>query len=396
MTDLTHYTEGVCADGAAILRDGVMMPIEEIVSELNRLTALAQPEPAGDDGDVAIDRWIESRPDWPNNWPAVTQCQLNALIGEALEHWGRPARAALSADGPAVPESREPASVVNKPSDEDLWGLDQLEETWNAQADAFNNWNELGLDEIIVWAQRQALSRWGYHPAPPAEGEVGTLVSWLVGQAIRAADADQSKDAGMLTWAAQIIGERVDEDAITNKPTDEDLYDLAEVFNGDPVPAMRRALELWGRPAAPPAPAPEMVPVAVSDALIKAECSLSDIAEGEETIAAPNTFEWAEQRCAETLAIIRPVMTQHGIRTSEWPPQQLSAPAPAVVPVPVSERPWERNGWCDECGFFWAEHISRSDIPSWRYTCANDLGGWATRCLPFHALPLPQAGEVQP
>jgi len=32
-------------------------------------------------------------------------------------------------------------------------------------------------------------------------------------------------------------------------PTEEALYDLAEEFNGDPVPAMRRALELWGRPA---------------------------------------------------------------------------------------------------------------------------------------------------
>jgi hypothetical protein len=31
-------------------------------------------------------------------------------------------------------------------------------------------------------------------------------------------------------------------------PTDEDLYDLAEVFNGEPVAAMRRALELWGTP----------------------------------------------------------------------------------------------------------------------------------------------------
>jgi len=31
-------------------------------------------------------------------------------------------------------------------------------------------------------------------------------------------------------------------------PTDEDLYDLAAEFNGDPVPAMRRALELWGNP----------------------------------------------------------------------------------------------------------------------------------------------------
>jgi len=38
------------------------------------------------------------------------------------------------------------------------------------------------------------------------------------------------------------------------EPSDEELYDLAELFNGDPVPAMRRALELWGRPAAPPAP----------------------------------------------------------------------------------------------------------------------------------------------
>jgi hypothetical protein len=32
-------------------------------------------------------------------------------------------------------------------------------------------------------------------------------------------------------------------------PTEEDLEDLAEVMNvsGNPVPAMRRALELWGR-----------------------------------------------------------------------------------------------------------------------------------------------------
>ena len=36
-------------------------------------------------------------------------------------------------------------------------------------------------------------------------------------------------------------------------PTDEDLYDLAEVFNGEPVAAMRRALELWGHPAPPAA-----------------------------------------------------------------------------------------------------------------------------------------------
>ena len=43
-------------------------------------------------------------------------------------------------------------------------------------------------------------------------------------------------------------------------PTDEQIADLAEVFNGDPVPAIRRALELWGRPAAVPVPVSERLP----------------------------------------------------------------------------------------------------------------------------------------
>lgn len=43
-------------------------------------------------------------------------------------------------------------------------------------------------------------------------------------------------------------------------PTDEDLYDLAEVFNGDPLPSMRRALELWSRPAIEPVPVAERLP----------------------------------------------------------------------------------------------------------------------------------------
>jgi hypothetical protein len=90
-----------------------------------------------------------------------------------------------------------------------------------------------------------------------------------------------------------------------------------------------KPVEQWGQghtPVQPPAAQPTP-PAALSDALIKAECALSDIAEGEETNAAPNTFEWAEQRCAETLAIIRPVMQQHKIRTSEWPPVSQRTPA---------------------------------------------------------------------
>jgi hypothetical protein len=82
--------------------------------------------------------------------------------------------------------------------------------------------------------------------------------------------------------------------------------------------------------AAPQPPlftAEEVVPVAVSDALIKAECALSDIAEGEPECNDGDPSQWAEQRCAETLAIIRPVMKLHKIRTSEWPPQPMPTPA---------------------------------------------------------------------
>jgi|GWRWMinimDraft_5_1066013.scaffolds.fasta_scaffold00813_3 hypothetical protein len=45
-------------------------------------------------------------------------------------------------------------------------------------------------------------------------------------------------------------------------PTDEDLEDLAEVMNvsGNPVPAMRRALELWGTPAIKPVAVAERLP----------------------------------------------------------------------------------------------------------------------------------------
>lgn len=33
--DKPEYTEGICNDGAAILKDGVIMPVEKVVAELN-------------------------------------------------------------------------------------------------------------------------------------------------------------------------------------------------------------------------------------------------------------------------------------------------------------------------------------------------------------------------
>lgn len=35
-----EYTEGICGDGAAILKDGVIVPISQVLEELNRAEGL--------------------------------------------------------------------------------------------------------------------------------------------------------------------------------------------------------------------------------------------------------------------------------------------------------------------------------------------------------------------
>ena len=54
-------------------------------------------------------------------------------------------------------------------------GIEELQAMWNAQADQYNSWDELGLDEIVAFAQeveREACAKVcedeyphsGYHP----------------------------------------------------------------------------------------------------------------------------------------------------------------------------------------------------------------------------------------
>jgi hypothetical protein len=66
----------------------------------------------------------------------------------------------------------------------------------------------------------------------------------------------------------------------------------------------------------------EQLPALAGQALIKAECALADIAEGEgkDDDTSADALEWAEKRAADALARIRPIMRQYGIHTSEWPP----------------------------------------------------------------------------
>ena len=67
----------------------------------------------------------------------------------------------------------------------------------------------------------------------------------------------------------------------------------------------------------------------------------------------------------------------------------------APVPVAVSERPWEREGWCDEQGQCWVGDPGGGGfIPSWRLCRPEDAPNMKVS-LPANALPLP-SGEVQP
>jgi len=68
---------------------------------------------------------------------------------------------------------------------------------------------------------------------------------------------------------------------------------------------------------------------------------------------------------------------------------------PTIKPVPVAERPWEREGWCDAEGRCWwgvPAGIVDPDDERVSAACWALVGAMpnATHWLPHHALPLPQ------
>ncbi len=70
----------------------------------------------------------------------------------------------------------------------------------------------------------------------------------------------------------------------------------------------------------------------------------------------------------------------------------------APAPVQVAERPWEREGWCDELGRCWLLLYPDDGfhLPNWKLDrpSHHELPNGAVS-LPAHALPLP-VGEVEP
>ena len=71
---------------------------------------------------------------------------------------------------------------------------------------------------------------------------------------------------------------------------------------------------------------------------------------------------------------------------------------PTLTPIPVSDRPWERDGFCDAEGRCW---LFGKIEGGWRLISANNSGVpklsyCFSHCLPADALPLPAApGEVE-
>ena len=72
---------------------------------------------------------------------------------------------------------------------------------------------------------------------------------------------------------------------------------------------------------------------------------------------------------------------------------------PTIGPVPVSERPWEREGWCDAEGRCWWGRIGGNPgNPEWFLAGLSEIeefyeiGDWVV-LLPHHALPTPEANS---
>lgn len=197
------------------------------------------------------------------------------------------------------------------------------------------------------WAKEAAGPAAGAEePTPPAEGEVGELVAALRADAecIEAGYHDLCSITGeQLARAAELLDRLASPACVVLKPSPE----LIEAFEGlppgriEPLPDNAQVIEPSNRtilvPAPVPVPVSERLPVDVEQALIKAECALSDIAEGEPEENegdADALLQWAEQRAATALSRIRPVMRLHGIHTSEWPPLPANA-----LPLPQQETP---------------------------------------------------------
>jgi hypothetical protein len=206
--------------------------------------------------------------------------------------------------------------------------------------------------------------------ADPDKEDLAPLLAWLTEKACQAANSEAPHAAGMLTWAAQVVGERVDEDAPAPPATDEvaklvatlereaDAEEKRDRTAWITADELRRCAELLRQhyPDAAPAPAPSGYAYRYPDGI---------------------RFNWGQQ--------------VNGCRPSEALPYWFSphAPEPPDVEANAIKALRRLRRWWGLSGAGYSAEIVQG-ITDWID------GGMVGPLPPFppHALPLPE--EEQP
>jgi hypothetical protein len=156
---------------------------------------------------------------------------------------------------------------------------------------------------------------------------------------------------------------------------DQDVAKFVDSYSST-IAALCRRLEALERGAKDlPAPAAPVDDSPVANALTVAEAALADVAEGEPVSPrADDRLHWAETRCTDALAAIRPVMEGHGIRTSEL------APAPTPPPADPAERLVERVIFAmGRSASFDNSYAAIREVADWLDTQGHQSGANAVR-----------------
>jgi hypothetical protein len=167
-------------------------------------------------------------------------------------------------------------------------------------------------------------------------------------------------------------------------PTDEELYELweREGYEGDFQDCRRfyrGAIARWGRPTPQP---PADGEVAELVAWLLREADYQEITVKRATCA---------DRIRRAACLLEHPTPQPPAELAEMVKRLHEINSPTPQPVAVSERPWERDGWCDEQGRCWWTASKPGPLPpvwwmvSIPQSCTDGI------MLPANALPIPEA-----
>ena len=303
--------------------------------------------------------------------PGACSCPTAPIVPPELIRALELAEAGLSDIGDSDRELGDDLAWTEARAAQDLPRIRQALNLWRNQASPF-------CRPIALVDALQRLRRWG--------GLVGStgysadvvlgVVAWIDGGM-----------SGALPPLPDYILSRATTTPKVQTPTDADLYNLAAEYSGDPVPAMRSALALWGRTAVAQ-PEPEELPDDKFLALAKSHDVIYTKRDG--TMASP--FQEDTDIGSEVLSFARSAIADDRARSGRS----------AVAPVAASERPWDREGWCDAEGRCWVGEPER-DYPlgetgdfdiwpaEWKLTDPRSFFGAArpVALLPHWAISLP-------